>query len=45
MSTLICIPAEGDTWPLLGNARWLPFVIAHGGLDELVPPLLLASRS
>ena len=28
---------EGDTWPLLVNARWLPFVIAHGLVDELVP--------
>lgn len=28
---------EGDTWKLLGNARWLPYVIAHGLLDELVP--------
>ncbi|VBA58884.1 alpha/beta hydrolase-fold protein [Mycobacterium attenuatum] len=28
---------EGDTWELLGNARWLPFVIAHGLIDELVP--------
>ncbi len=28
---------EGDTWPLLENGRWLPFVIAHGLLDELVP--------
>ncbi len=28
---------EGETWPLLGNARWLPFVIAHGVLDEFVP--------
>jgi pimeloyl-ACP methyl ester carboxylesterase len=28
---------EGDTWRLLENARWLPFVIAHGLLDELVP--------
>src|SRR6478609_3052407 len=28
---------EGDTWRLLVNARWLPFVIAHGVLDELVP--------
>lgn len=28
---------EGDTFRLLGNARWLPFVIAHGGLDQLVP--------
>ena len=28
---------EGDTLRLLVNARWLPFVIAHGVLDELVP--------
>lgn len=28
---------EGDSWPLLANARWLPFVIAHGGIDQLVP--------
>jgi hypothetical protein len=28
---------EGDSFPLLVNARWLPFVIAHGVLDELVP--------
>ena len=28
---------EGDTLRLLVNARWLPFVIAHGLLDELVP--------
>jgi pimeloyl-ACP methyl ester carboxylesterase len=28
---------EGDTFRLLVNARWLPFVIAHGVLDELVP--------
>jgi pimeloyl-ACP methyl ester carboxylesterase len=28
---------EGDTWRLLVNGRWLPFVIAHGLLDELVP--------
>jgi Enterochelin esterase and related enzymes len=25
---------EGDTWRLLVNGRWLPFVIAHGVLDE-----------
>jgi pimeloyl-ACP methyl ester carboxylesterase len=31
--------AEGDTYRLLENARWLPFVIAHGMLDELVPYL------
>ncbi|KUI25548.1 peptidase [Mycobacterium sp. IS-1742] len=28
---------EGDTFRLLENARWLPFVIAHGGLDQFVP--------
>lgn len=28
---------EGDTWRLLVNARWLPYVIAHGLVDELVP--------
>jgi pimeloyl-ACP methyl ester carboxylesterase len=28
---------EGDTWPLLPNARWLPFVIVHGAGDQLVP--------
>ena len=28
---------EGDTWELLPNGRWLPFVIAHGVLDQLVP--------
>jgi pimeloyl-ACP methyl ester carboxylesterase len=28
---------EGDTLRLLVNARWLPFVIAHGLLDQLVP--------
>lgn len=28
---------EGDTWELLPNARWLPYVIAHGLADELVP--------
>ncbi|MCV7195715.1 alpha/beta hydrolase-fold protein [Mycobacterium angelicum] len=28
---------EGDTWGLLPNARWLPYVIAHGLVDELVP--------
>ncbi|ULE34064.1 alpha/beta hydrolase-fold protein [Mycobacterium sp. IDR2000157661] len=27
----------GDTWELLPNGRWLPFVIAHGVLDQLVP--------
>jgi hypothetical protein len=28
---------EGDSWKLLANARWLPYVIAHGLIDELVP--------
>ena len=28
---------EGDTWRLLVNGRWLPFVVAHGLVDELVP--------
>jgi pimeloyl-ACP methyl ester carboxylesterase len=28
---------EGDTWKLLANARWLPYLIAHGLIDELVP--------
>jgi pimeloyl-ACP methyl ester carboxylesterase len=28
---------EGDSWKLLVNARWLPYVIAHGLIDELVP--------
>jgi hypothetical protein len=29
--------AAGDTAPLVGNARWLPFVIEQGVADELVP--------
>jgi pimeloyl-ACP methyl ester carboxylesterase len=28
---------EGDTWELLANGRWLPFVIAHGVVDQFVP--------
>jgi len=28
---------EGNTYKLLENARWLPFVITHGIVDELVP--------
>jgi pimeloyl-ACP methyl ester carboxylesterase len=28
---------EGETFRLLANARWLPFYVAHGALDELVP--------
>lgn len=27
----------GDTTPLVGNARWLPYSIMHGAADELVP--------
>jgi predicted esterase len=29
--------ADGDTRPLVANARWLPYVIADGAEDELVP--------
>jgi len=29
--------ADGKTNPLLGNARWLPYDVTQGGLDELVP--------
>ena len=29
--------SDGFTTPLLGNARWLPYVVTQGGLDELVP--------
>ncbi len=28
---------DGDTTPLVGNARWLPYVMADGAADELVP--------
>ena len=35
---------EGETCPLLRNARWLPFVIAHGVLDEFVPFLSVAQQ-
>ena len=28
---------DGDTTLLVGNARYLPYVMADGGLDELVP--------
>ena len=28
---------DGDTGLLVGNARYLPYVMADGGLDELVP--------
>ena len=35
---------EGDTWPLLVNARWLPFVIAHGLADQLVPFASVAAQ-
>ncbi|RDH80545.1 peptidase [Mycolicibacterium moriokaense] len=35
---------EGETWPLLRNARWLPFVIAHGALDEFVPMASVAQQ-
>ncbi|WP_432206478.1 alpha/beta hydrolase-fold protein [Mycobacterium malmoense] len=35
---------EGETWPLLRNARWLPLVIAHGLLDEFVPFFAVAQQ-
>lgn len=35
---------EGETWPLLRNARWLPFVISHGALDEFVPVTSVAQQ-
>jgi len=28
---------EGDTWELLANGRWLPYLIAHGVVDQFVP--------
>ncbi|HWC37869.1 MAG TPA: alpha/beta hydrolase-fold protein [Acidimicrobiales bacterium] len=28
---------EGETFRLLVNARWLPFFVGHGALDEVVP--------
>ncbi|MEA2146643.1 MAG: hypothetical protein QOG59_2230, partial [Solirubrobacteraceae bacterium] len=28
---------DGETSPLIGNARWLPYDITQGGIDELVP--------
>ena len=35
---------EGETWRMLVNARWLPLVIAHGGLDGLVPFLSVVEQ-
>lgn len=35
---------EGETWPLLRNARWLPLVIAHGVFDEFVPIASVAQQ-
>ena len=29
--------ADGKSTPLLGNARWLPYVITQGAIDQLVP--------
>jgi hypothetical protein len=29
--------ADGYTSPLLGNAKWVPYVVTQGGTDELVP--------
>jgi predicted esterase len=28
---------DGDTKPMVPNARWLPYVIGHGAADQLVP--------
>ncbi|HVT22861.1 MAG TPA: peptidase [Mycobacteriales bacterium] len=28
---------DGFTAPLLGNAKWVPYVVTQGGIDELVP--------
>ena len=41
--TLHCA-REGETWRMLVNARWLPLVIAHGGLDGLVPFLSVVEQ-
>jgi pimeloyl-ACP methyl ester carboxylesterase len=35
---------DGETWRVLVNAQWLPFVIAHGVLDELVPFLSVVQQ-
>ncbi|HVV74759.1 MAG TPA: peptidase [Mycobacteriales bacterium] len=29
--------SDGFTRPLLGNAKWVPYVVTQGGVDELVP--------
>ncbi|HVA61793.1 MAG TPA: peptidase [Mycobacteriales bacterium] len=29
--------ADGDTTPLVANARWVPYIITSGTVDELVP--------
>jgi hypothetical protein len=29
--------SDGFTHPLLGNAKWVPYVVTQGGIDELVP--------
>jgi hypothetical protein len=28
---------DGDTTPLIANAKWVPYVMTYGALDELVP--------
>jgi hypothetical protein len=28
---------DGDTRPLVANARWLPYIISDGAIDQLVP--------
>jgi hypothetical protein len=34
----------GDSAPLLVNARWVPYVIGRGALDELVPVAGVAAQ-
>ncbi len=29
--------ADGNTTPLIANAKWIPYVMTYGALDELVP--------
>ncbi|TMK89334.1 MAG: peptidase [Actinobacteria bacterium] len=36
---------EGNTTPLVENARWLPFVIHQGVVDELVPVASVIAQS
>jgi hypothetical protein len=40
----VCADA-GDTKPLVANGRWLPYVIGHGAMDELVPVTGVAEQA